>query len=417
MKKATIRKIAVSILSIALLMQNVLASDVVQADKSAEADLVSAAIARYEETADTRTMEQRLNEEASLIQYQSLIEEIQESAFMSDEVSYPEYYAGAYINDDGNLVVRILPGAVGARMQVADITDNPEIIIESAEHSLTELLNMQNVIDEHVSSSEEIEDPELRNLLESIATTSQSEEDGQVIVSIRDLTPEKEELFFEYFGDVDFITLEDGDTPELAKSWYPGGIVWNEEGDDRYSLGWPADYYNSAGEVETGFVTAGHCVSDGGGVYGFTNNRTVQIGTCITSVFSGKCDGALVELTSGHNIEEETDYQGISLKRTKNLVIATGATIYKEGASTYYTTGTLKETNVTCNYTEGTIRGLFYSTNECEGGDSGGIVYCKSGGSYYAVGQTSGKEDSTGYTYTCQLLNTLSPLDCSYVYL
>lgn len=67
--KNNILKIAVFVLSAALLMQNVLAIDITKADELSEADMVSAAITHYEEAADTRTMEQKFNEEVSMIQY------------------------------------------------------------------------------------------------------------------------------------------------------------------------------------------------------------------------------------------------------------------------------------------------------------------------------------------------------------
>lgn len=57
------------------------------------------------------------------------------------------------------------------------------------------------------------------------------------------------------------------------------------------------------------------------------------------------------------------------------------------------------------------------------GGDSGGIVYCKSGSNYYAIGTASGSKHSTNNLtedtfiecYVSQMIYAIQPLDCSYL--
>lgn len=414
--KKSFKKIATLGLAFALMAQSALAVEMVPTESS-QAENVKSAVAKYEAQMDTRTAEQKANEEQAILQYQSLMDEVAVTPFMSDETQYPDYYGGAYLNDDGNLVVKVLPTTKAAtRAAISSTAENPDVIFEIAEHSLNELNSAKDSIDDALEAKDAVKDTAFANLLNSIAEVILSQKDGTITVRIHEMTQDKVDTFNEHFGEMDFFVFEEGEFPETTATWYPGGSVWHNI-TDTFSLGWPADFYSSSGNIETGVITAGHCVSVGDDVNGLSGSSFTQIGTCIDRSFSGSCDGALIELEPGQSISNRTDYQGATLNRSRIMVVLEGSTIYKEGATTIYTAGTILSTNATANYSalKTTIRNLIYSTNNCDVGDSGGIVYYKSGSSNYAIGQASGRDTATGYTYTCDLARTQSQLGCSYV--
>nr|WP_325297008.1 hypothetical protein [uncultured Dysosmobacter sp.] len=414
--KKSFKKMAILGLAFSVMAQSALAADVIPAESS-QAESVRNAVTQYQSQMDTRTTEQRANEDQAILQYQSLMGEIAATPLMSEVTQYPDYYGGAYLNDDGNLVVKVLPTtSLATRAAISSTTNNPDVIFESAEYSLNSLNAVKDLIDNALETKGTAENADYANLLNSITEVILSQKDSTITVRIHEMTQDKVNSFSEHFGEMDFIIFEEGEFPETTATWYPGGSVWHRT-NDTFSLGWPADFYSNSGSIETGVVTAGHCVSVGDDVNGLSGSSFTQIGTCIDRIFSGSCDGALIELEPGQSISNQTDYQNATLNRSRITVVLEGSTIYKEGAATIYTTGTILSTNATAVYSDlnTTIRNLIYSTNNCVRGDSGGIVYYKSGSTNYAIGQTSGRENATGYTYTCDLARTQSQLGCSYV--
>lgn len=101
--------------------------------------------------------------------------------------------------------------------------------------------------------------------------------------------------------------------------------------------------------------------------------------------------------------------------------------IYKVGSTSGYRSGTVTSTNGSVTYRINnqplTISNVLVTDAMNLGGDSGGIVYCKSGSNYYAIGTASGSKHSTNNLtedtfiecYVSQMLYAIQPLDCSYL--
>ena len=54
-------------------------------------------------------------------------------------MSYPDYYAGAYLNDEDKLVIKIKDPSANAKQSLQSITQNETLIFEEAEYSYDEL--------------------------------------------------------------------------------------------------------------------------------------------------------------------------------------------------------------------------------------------------------------------------------------
>ena len=184
-------------------------------------------------------------------------------------------------------------------------------------------------------------------------------------------------------------------------------------------------FYDDNDNVCTGFVSAGHAYESGD----HATINGVTVGVCVDSLFSGRNDAALIKITnSNYSMSNVVDVSGHTLSSTRYLLVSEGATVYKVGDTSNYRTGTVTSTNGTVTYwlsdTESvTINDVLVTDAMNLGGDSGGVVYCKNGGNYYAIGTASGSKHSTNRLtestfiecYVSQMLNAVQDLDCSYL--
>lgn len=173
-----------------------------------------------------------------------------------------------------------------------------------------------------------------------------------------------------------------------------------------------------------GFVSAGHAYSTGDSAT--LNGMT--IGVCVDSAFSGRNDAALIKITnSNYSMSDVVNVSNHTLSNDKYMLVSEGSTIYKVGSTSGYRSGTVTSTNGSVTYRINnqplTISNVLVTDAMNLGGDSGGIVYCKSGSNYYAIGTASGSKHSTNNLtedtfiecYVSQMIYAIQPLDCSYL--
>ena len=124
--------------------------------------------------------------------------------------------------------------------------------------------------------------------------------------------------------------------------------------------------------VDGGFVTAGHCGTEGDQTFVDQNGNTA-LGTVEASVFPGNADMGFVKTEAGFTPQPVVnDFNGNELPVAGSTEAPVGAAICRSGSTTGTHCGTILAKNQTVNYPEGTVTGLT-RTNVCaEGGDSGG---------------------------------------------
>lgn len=170
--------------------------------------------------------------------------------------------------------------------------------------------------------------------------------------------------------------------------------------------------------------TLGHAYSTGDSAT--LNGMT--IGVCVDSAFSGRNDAALIKITnSNYSMSDVVNVSNHTLSNDKYMLVSEGSTIYKVGSTSGYRSGTVTSTNGSVTYRINnqplTISNVLVTDAMNLGGDSGGIVYCKSGSNYYAIGTASGSKHSTNNLtedtfiecYVSQMIYAIQPLDCSYL--
>lgn len=381
--------------------------------------------------AEGTAKQERLNNEIEANeQYQQLLDNLAETTNTNTRRSASQdYYGGAYINDDGNLVVCVTDDYAANSNAIQAYTGNDEIIIETVDYTYATLEQEQTKITElyeamreasevtATDSSKSASQYAAEDMVASIRSTYIDEEKNIIVVEIENLTTDKIAVFQELFSDEDFVEFAEGYKNTTTADWNPGRKIYTSTGSG-LSTGYPVYFTNSDGELERGFVTAGHGYEEGDIVYRSSGGKNV-LGVCIASAFSGDTDAALIQITSSsYDISEETYYDGMTLSSTSYSLPAQGSTIYKEGATSEQTYGTVSSRSVTVYYEEATVTDMLKTTALNLNGDSGGVAYTASGsvvGSMSGSSHTGDKltEETFVCSYICKVANALDTLDCS----
>ena len=353
-------------------------------------------------------------------QYEMLMDSFGFDSSLSDIV-YPSNYGGAYINSEGALVVMqtnsISSSSRGGNF-ASVLNEAGSFILDTVSYSYNELNSLKSEIDDaclSFQSNPSAFSDDQANLLNSISFFYISQKDNSIIVGITDLNDSKRNSFLDMFGASDAYMLIEGLHTTTTASLKPGGDIVSPAGP--LSIGWPVYFYDENDNVCRGFVSAGHAYSTGDSAT--LNGMT--IGVCVDSAFSGRNDAALIKITnSNYSMSDVVDVSNHTLSNDKYMLVSEGSTIYKVGSTSGYRSGTVTSTNGSVTYT---ISNVLVTDAMNLGGDSGGIVYCKSGSNYYAIGTASGSKHSTNNLtedtfiecYVSQMIYAIQPLDCSYL--
>ena len=369
-----------------------------------------------------------LSADVAQTQYQTLMCSFGFNGSLSDIV-YPDTYGGSYINSDGIFVVA-QTAAPSSRDEdfTQCLSRSGTFLTETVTYSYNELSARKALIDDaclSYQSDSSLFTAVQADLLSSISFFHVSQKDNALVVGISDLNSAKTDTFYDMFGYSSAYSLTEGMQTTTTASLKPGSKISNGSGN--LSIGWPVYFYDEDDNVRSGFISAGHAYEAGDPAL----LNGVTVGVCVDSIFSGRNDAALIEITnSNYTMSNVVDVSGHTLSPTKYMLVSEGSTVYKVGDVSGYRTGTVLSTNGSVTYALGddeyvTVRDVLVTDAVNLRGDSGGVVYCKNGSNYYAIGTASGSKFSGGNLtestfiecYVSQMLNAVQDLDCSYLVL
>jgi|GEM_PF-702339 len=301
---------------------------------------------------------------------------------------YPEYYGGAYITEEGGLVIYVHGDAEKGKSAVKSVIGDDNIEFKEAEFSYAYLTSL---MDEFNAFAIAGKDPQIMEMLSGFSLMDMT---NDVEVQVVGLDERKLEILKKSVFNKPGVRFERSDGKvNLEANFHPGCDFDLPNGSG--SFGFRAKR-NSDGEM--GFVTAGHVVPVGGIVF----QGSLPIGVCQYSQQSGTIDAAFVTL-----VDPGSDYISNTLCGTSNLLsVATtlpgvGTTVNKIGYATGHTTGKIICTNATAtfNSSNGPITNLTSTNYLSAQGDSGGIVYTyvSSNGRRFTAGIHSGVLGSVRY--------------------
>lgn len=335
------------------------------------------------------------------IEFQSNLEytALLDSFWADYDGGYPDYYAGAYLNSDGLLVVRVCDLTDTIRLDIQQRTGNPFILIEVAETSYNTLLSLKKTVTNYVENNPET--PVASNLLSATVLDNTSTLEIGVKDSSADSVSEVLSAVFPttrssgLVNVISFVEEERNPVDSNANSIdpvaaiaptsatttvYSGDRIDTDSG--YMSIGFPCRMKTSSGDYVYGFVTSAHgCVNNGE-----ISHSGDVIGTVYEWKLDGRIDCAFVEMTNQdysfpHKIklyDEDTGETSIyPVAIGTNVSVAVGSSVYKDGATTNTTSGTVKsvDADLYFNDIEKTITNMIKTSPMCEGGDSGGLGF------------------------------------------
>ena len=306
--------------------------------------------------------EERFHRESrSCEAYSRLMEYFSESLGMA-ECSYPEYYGGAYINDDGGLCLNIVRDCEWPEERIRSIIVDSDYRINYVDYSLSYLCKIQKDLSDYVFESDE-------NALDDVYAFGIDERTQRVRVYLQKLSEEATNLILEQFAFPDII--------DFVLS--PGEVV----NDTNLCAGNPistaciayrAEVMTSSGTTVCGVLTAGHVVALGG--YLYTQNGA-PFAQCILRQESGNADAAFCKITNPSYVPVNTIYD--SGTQTLSLLVTSpplNSLVYRIGISNQgLSMGYVTDTSYTTIANGFTFYGLTAATYTSTGGDSGGLIY------------------------------------------
>ena len=299
---------------------------------------------------------------------------------------YPEYYAGAYLNANYDLVIMVTEESALTKKTICDRAKETSVVFQKASYSYYELISCMEDIIRLWSSGDD--------RFQAVKCAFIDDFENCIVIGCSNVNDEYlsfllENLPMSYL--VTIIHCDDNVDKTVALesttidghtilSKYPNIVVPNLDDWDVFSYGCKATKVVN-GITKYGFITAGHAVSQGEYVflsppYAYSNH---PLGVCITSIEQPSLgvDAAFVEIIDSNyllsSVIPSSPYNNISNSPTTALQ---GDPIHKYGSETQTTDGHVAIASFTINV-GGTYfyKDLVVTTYDADDGDSGGLVY------------------------------------------
>lgn len=328
-------------------------------------------------------------QEPALKAYMDLTETFEKNEF--EMPIYPENYAGGYIDENNKLVVLVVSQPSFLKTKHFDsIRTDKNVIIKEVEYSYNYLASLRSVADKLYK--------------EGIRVVSDGVDIRKNEYLIKILTEDYKKLsesgYLDKISSGLPVRFEEDEEAVACTSLWGGRKLFNEDNGFAFTLGICGKYLGA-----DAIVTCGH----GNENFPYIKDEIHRIGRVayqqantdqddFGSTASG--DFAIVPLDS----DTTTNYvlPGVQITDT-NHSVPVGTTVYKYGAITGYSWGTVEEIDIRLTYSNGDfhsgnlityhVSGLYRmnmtnanGTNAIDNGDSGGPVWTKVGSNYILHG-------------------------------
>lgn len=358
---------------------------------------------------DENSIQYSINDEISQEKapeiYANMEESFRGTTRGSDHITYPDYYGGSYINDDGELVIMTTDGTETIQNDITSRTKSVDFKIKTCEYSFNELQDL------NIQISEKFNNRKLVNELKWVAVGLDIKE-NKVCISLEDCSEQNINKFKEHVSDspmLKFETMAPIDCgPEIipeerlsiipqatAKTNIHLGSGFNTKGQVSSNDNTPAIFMGSVGcramkGSEHGFVTAAHCAPKVGMVI-YRGSTNTQIGKVTNVKLNTRSDAAFVTIDYEQYYPTNCTYRSITPLHDAILANSSlvGYEVSTEGqATTEVVKSKVKQINASTYINEWTSGGQVnykasdivladFTSSRTQHGDSGGIVYTR----------------------------------------
>ena len=318
------------------------------------------------------------------------------------DIEYPDYYAGSYINEDNELVIKLTQNNLDKATTICEMTRSNNTIIESAIYSYNELEELKNNIwnkylalyDDNENKVDEI-DADLLSILTAFVGVGVNEKNNCVTVSLKSTDSETISHFRKYFSnspDISFEVCLGSEEQIDRRPIYSGNAIYGDSG-EKGSVGFRARMlYN--GVMHNGFFTAKHVIDHQNELITYTDNSFVgyyNAGEVIDFYKGGTLDAAFIAVGNQYEVVAETRF-GVSLGDNYFTFLPEGSVVTMCGqASASALSGEIVNTSYNLNANGTALSDTYRCDYTGAPGDSGGVVYHKISGSNCIVGIHAGR--------------------------
>ena len=327
--------------------------------------------------------EKKIAEQVKVFQKEDALQRDAKDAYdelmdvVEERAAVEKNYAGAYIDDDNQLVVNLTTSSEKVQDIVQEKTESQEVKFEEKDCTYDELIDAYEKIKASIDGTKYF-DVDKGLYLDLV--------NNQVTVEMSDLSYAQD--FREDICDAECIDMKKAmGEAETQKTYLkPGGYIDNSSGS--YSIGWRGWRINNAGNYTEGFVTAAHG-NKVGEIASTSGGHT--FGKFVKRRYGGDLDAAFVQNTSkSFGVTNTIKFSGSSLAGgyyMRNTYLHIGDSVYKVGMTTKLTQGKILSLTASGKSSDGNsysdyVKADYYAL----GGDSGGLVYMDLNGQYRIAG-------------------------------
>jgi len=292
---------------------------------------------------------------------------------------YPDHYGGAYIGDNGDLVIHTPIDVSRSKETIQDIVRTSQFSLKQSPYSYKRLLQIKEGIRQfHLENTE-------NPICMNITAYGISDYDNNVFVEMELLHDEQIVLFKERISDFPGIVFKQGGRAVPFATVQPHEVVTKNSGVSESTVGYRA---NAVG-IE-GFIMSGHAARAKNQVIKLVNGT--EVGTVIGWQNSGSVDAAFVQAKSSVTLSNVVKGTTTTLSSSIATPVSK-ASFYFAGMIAGIKNGTIGAIDVDMKVGGVPLTNLFASAIITKPGDSGGPCYTTSGSSRNIFGINVGSND------------------------
>ena len=373
------------------------------------------------------TIDLRLIEDISAQQYDQLMTSYKYDAYTGTTTSnnmYPDYYGGAYINDNGRLTVVVVGDIEDAALDINNRIQSTGIEYESGDFSYNDLHSTKETIlnifisyYHQYKNDMENADSAIRAFLINFIGVGIGQQQNSVIVHLYNIDEETIENVKKVIPDEEYIIFEQRGYAIEDTSHEPGSPIFPSDAGafEHGSMGFRCRFTKD-GVTYKGFVTAGHMLHDEDDLLKTsvqfysraTRNSSEIIGEPVAysytnATMTNNVDVAFIALSNTSDSVSSEDRYGNSLVDNYFTTISEGRSVSMSGAGSIDSADDYNNRNASMvgevvdnDYSFVSASGVTLSdVLRCDysavGGDSGGVVYSEINGDNAIIGIHHGR--------------------------